>query len=179
MGRQQNEKIRVLLVEDEPAEAALIQRLLRSCSDGLFDVSHVENVKQTLHELKSTNFHIILLDLHLPDSTPMETIVLSSGGRVRNIPVVILSGRFDLKELAQDMNIPYFLTKGEFDAAQLCRTMYKAITDMGSKTEQSSHHSSSPHRGKTPHRGSCFTGKTTRTSNPETSITPSQPQHSS
>jgi len=122
--------IQVLLVEDEPAEAMLIQRLLRSCCPGMFNVTQVQTMKKARQELQGTNFQVVLLDLNLPDSAPMETITLGGTG-IRNIPVVIMSGRDDLKKLAKDMNMPYFLTKGDFDSAKLTRTLLKAMADAG------------------------------------------------
>lgn len=122
--------IQLLLVEDEPAEAILVQRLLRSCRPGMFTVTHVQTMKQARREMNSAKYHVVLLDLNLPDSAPMETIVHGCG-HASTIPVVILSGRDDLKEMAADLKIPYFLIKGELDPAKLTRTLFKAMRDAG------------------------------------------------
>jgi two-component system, cell cycle response regulator len=127
------EGIRVLLVEDEQAEAVLIQRLLQSCCPGMFEVTHVQTMKEARREINSKKYKLLLLDLNLPDSAPMETVVLG-GESVNNIPVIILSGRDDLEDLALELKIPFFLTKGKYDAGQLCIMLRKALVGTVAET---------------------------------------------
>lgn len=96
-----NEEFTVLLIEDNPADARLIEELLadaRGEDDGLrltaedrvdVTLTAVETLADGLAELGDAE--VVLLDLNLPDSTGLETLerVLETDVRV---PVVVLTG---------------------------------------------------------------------------------------
>ncbi len=77
--------LRVLLIEDTPADAQMIQDILRSPS---FEVTSVERLSDALAVLRSTHVDVILLDLMLPDSHGSETLHKRAAG----IPIVIITG---------------------------------------------------------------------------------------
>ncbi|MDO9220646.1 MAG: response regulator, partial [Thiobacillus sp.] len=58
----------VLLIEDEPADAKLIQDALTGAGNSLFSVEWVTRLADALERLKSERFEVVLLDLSLPDS---------------------------------------------------------------------------------------------------------------
>ncbi|MBF0129794.1 MAG: EAL domain-containing protein [Alphaproteobacteria bacterium] len=122
--------LRVLLVEDYPATARLIQTLLERGEPREFTVeiaSSLAGVSRLL--LRGGDpFDVVLLDLGLPDSSGVETLdqmlALDPG-----VPVIVLTGLDDesvaLKAVqhgAQD-----FLIKGEFDSGQLKRSVRYAV----------------------------------------------------
>jgi DNA-binding NtrC family response regulator len=83
----------VLLEEDSDSDALLIKVHLRS--DTRFLVTHVETLAGACEALgNSSAFHVVILDLNLPDSMGLSTFG-SLHDRFPEIPVVILSGQDD------------------------------------------------------------------------------------
>ena len=78
------EQTHVLLVEDSPADARLIQLYL-SEGNSQFTVSHVERLSDGLEQLSQGGVDVVLLDLNLPDSTGLDTFT-----RIYEYPLRIL-----------------------------------------------------------------------------------------
>ncbi|MER3479520.1 MAG: hypothetical protein C4327_03290 [Meiothermus sp.] len=115
--------IRVLLVEDNPGDAFLVQELLSEAGLWL-SVSRVERVAEALEQLAQSRFDAVLLDLSLPDARGLEAV-----HRVRSalpeITIVVLSGMADeqtalqaVREGAQD-----YLIKGQVDGDTIARAL--------------------------------------------------------
>lgn len=84
------EPLRVLLVEDSPADAELVLRVLRR--EG-FDVTSdtVQTVEDFTRQVRANPYQVILADYNLPQWRGIETIeVLRSEGL--DIPVILVSG---------------------------------------------------------------------------------------
>jgi signal transduction histidine kinase len=87
--------LRVLLVEDNPGDAKLIETHLDRVDDSQFgaglSLSHVESLAVAMERLEDERFDVVLLDLGLPESTGIETAerVLEAFPR---LPVVVLTG---------------------------------------------------------------------------------------
>ena len=80
----------ILSIEDNPANARLIERLLQRYSEVKL-LSAVEG-RLGLELAREHQPHIILLDQHLPDMTGMEVLEqLQWEPRTRNIPVIVIS----------------------------------------------------------------------------------------
>jgi len=62
----------LLLIEDDPAEAGLIQASLAGAGDGSFQVEWAANVSDALARLGKQAFAVVLLDLTLPDGRGVE-----------------------------------------------------------------------------------------------------------
>ena len=119
--------IRVLLVEDNAADALLVREELARAVGVVFQVQHAVLLQRALDLLPSQNFDVVLLDLSLPDSDGLDTF-----GRLQQVasdlPVLVLSHRADedlaLKSVqagAQD-----YLVKGQ-SAGLLVRAIRHAI----------------------------------------------------
>jgi diguanylate cyclase (GGDEF)-like protein len=120
--------IRVLLVEDNPADARFIRELLREVKSSTIELTCVLRLEEALEAVANTPVTIVLLDLNLQDSSGIETFT-----RLRDlapdIPVVVLSGLDDenaavnaMQEGAQD-----YLVKGDVSGAHLVRAIRYAI----------------------------------------------------
>ncbi|MCB0607164.1 MAG: response regulator [Lewinellaceae bacterium] len=118
----------VLLVEDDPAYARLVEIFLRNSEWVNCSLTILHNLRDTLDILEKRSFSAVLLDLSLPDSDGFETL---SGllSRFPNLNVIVLTGRSDhglglqtLKAGAQD-----FLVKGEFEADHIGKVLRYAI----------------------------------------------------
>lgn len=120
--------IRVLLVEDNPADARLIREQLREAGAVQFQLDHVDRLESGLKRASAESYDVMLLDLSLPDTQGLDTLVRVREGAPA-MPVVVLTGFDDealatgaLREGAQD-----YLVKGQADAQALVRSMRYAI----------------------------------------------------
>ncbi|HXD24232.1 MAG TPA: response regulator, partial [Gemmatimonadaceae bacterium] len=84
----------LLLVEDNAADARLVRELLLEARPHLFDVTHVTDLRSAVASLTGRRFDVIILDLGLPDSTGLETLVRARGG-APDVPVIVLTGLDD------------------------------------------------------------------------------------
>jgi PAS domain S-box-containing protein len=122
-------KLKVLLVEDNPGDARLIQVMLAEGSSALqFEVSWADRLQKAVELLAVNHFDAILLDLTLPDSQGLNTVI-AIVARVPDVPIIILTGLEDetvaikaLQKGAQD-----YLTKSQLNSDLLVRTMRYAI----------------------------------------------------
>ncbi len=120
--------IRVLLVEDNPADVRLVRELMADAGAGNFQLTHVEKLGEARALLIRDPFDAVLLDLVLPDARELEA--LSQISEISpQMPVVVMSGVGDealaLKALqrgAQD-----YLIKGNGDGELLARSLRYAI----------------------------------------------------
>jgi len=121
-------RIRVLLIEDNPGDARLIELMLAEADGDTFELRRVERMEDGLRELGAGGFDVVLSDLSLPDSHGLDTF-LRLQGRAPHVPIIVLSGLKDatvaleaVHQGAQD-----YLIKGEVDGQLLSRAMRYAI----------------------------------------------------
>jgi len=87
--------IHVLLVEDSPADARLIQELLRESGGREVTIEHTDRVATALQRLNASRPDVLILDLRLPDSTGLATFRRIQA-KTAAVPVIILSGLDDI-----------------------------------------------------------------------------------
>ncbi|MCX5654182.1 MAG: response regulator [Planctomycetota bacterium] len=123
-----NATLRLLLVEDNPADARLLSEYLCAPHGDLFQCTHVEVLTEALRYLKADRFDLILLDLSLPDSQGLDT-VRAVARQARGTPIVVLTGLDDetlgiasVRNGAQD-----YLVKGKADPQMLVRAIRYAV----------------------------------------------------
>lgn len=121
-------RTRLLLVEDNRGDADLVQMLLRDvCSDG-FEVKHTVRLCDALHELGSSSFDAVLLDLSLPDSYGMEPVT-----RVRavapHLPTIVLTGSDDTSLALRTLRegVQEYVVKGQVTGQSLRRAIEYAM----------------------------------------------------
>ena len=120
--------IRVLLVEDNPGDARLIQELLKEAKGGEFETAVVPRLSDAMERLDHEKFQLILLDLSLPDSRGIDTFH-KMAAHAPLVPLIVLSGLDDealalqtVEEGAQD-----YLVKGQVDPRILERAIRYAM----------------------------------------------------
>lgn len=86
--------IRVLLIEDDAGDAQLTKIALHQAKDVAFDVTWVQSITEAKEALKSATFHIMLLDLSLPDSNGLDTI-RQAKKLALHLPIIVLNGHGD------------------------------------------------------------------------------------
>jgi diguanylate cyclase (GGDEF)-like protein/PAS domain S-box-containing protein len=116
----------VLLIEDNPGDADLINEMLAEYP--LFNLISADRLSSGLICLEKYDISAVLLDLSLPDSVGMNTFSCIQRAAAE-VPVVVLTGTNDesvglnaVKGGAQD-----YLVKGHVDAQLLFRTINYAI----------------------------------------------------
>ena len=122
------EKIKVLLIEDDPSDLYLIKKMLAEERDDSFVLEHTDNLSEGLGRLNKTDFDVVLLDLGLPDSWGLETFI-TIHARAPQIPIVVLSG-LDDKSLAINAvhnGAQDYLVKGDINSTALQRCLRYAI----------------------------------------------------
>ena len=124
----ENERIRILLIEDDPDDVWVMRGLLGDRWDGPYELVHVELLAAGIRRCIETQFDVILLDLALPDSHGLETFI-SMHARATEVPIVVLSGFDDeltaikaVQAGAQD-----YLVKGQVSDHLLVRSIRYAI----------------------------------------------------
>ena len=120
--------IEILLVEDNPGDALLIQLMLREAGAGKYNLTRVGRLSEGLARIDAGGADIMLLDLNLPDSQGLETVARAQSHAER-IPIIVLTGVDDEDTCleAVKMGAQDFLTKGAIDGSLLIRSIRYAI----------------------------------------------------
>lgn len=120
--------LKILLVEDNPADADLLQEILDEVNDVQWSLVHVEWLKEAINSLNKNQFDIVLLDLSLPDQQGLGTVAQIHKA-APDLPIVVLTGLNDkgialetLRQGAQD-----YLVKGKIESDLLVRAIRHAI----------------------------------------------------
>lgn len=117
----------VLLIEDDPGDALLIQEMLeqQGCKAQLVTV---ERLSAGISHLQENCCDVVLLDMNLPDSSGLSTMTRLLDA-APSIPIIVLTGLSDegfgveaVKSGAQD-----YLVKGDIDGRILKRAMFYAV----------------------------------------------------
>ena len=120
--------MRVLLVEDDPGDARLIQAMLPESDAAKFEFTRTASLSEAIASLNHAPADIVLLDLDLPDSKGLETVdALCSVAP--DVPVVVLTGYADenTKVAAVLNGVQDFLIKGCTPADMLSRVLCHAV----------------------------------------------------
>jgi DNA-binding NarL/FixJ family response regulator len=125
----------LLIVDDNPADSDYIKALLNEVAPDRFDILVAENIEQTLTYIVERDVEIITLDLYLPDSNGIGTL-LSIRAKAPDVPVVIVSGLNDTKVTKEALfyGAQSYLVKGDFDGAKLLDAMVQAMTKQTQKS---------------------------------------------
>ncbi|NET58334.1 MAG: response regulator [Symploca sp. SIO2E6] len=123
-----NKPIYVLLVEDSPSDARLQHHRFSRLDREKWQLVHVESLTQAINHCNEFTFDVVLLDLNLPDSDGLETVV-EFRAAVPNIPVIVLTGSDDdeLALQAISQGTQDYLCKDKITIPLLVRTIYHAI----------------------------------------------------
>ena len=83
--------IRVLLIEDDPGDARMIEGMLSSEKNHRFELRRFETLQAGLEGLRARHVDVVLLDLGLPDNEGLSTLskVIALGA---GVPILVLAG---------------------------------------------------------------------------------------
>jgi len=120
--------LKLLLVEDNPGDARLIEEALADAGDDMFELEHVEDLASGSQRVADVDFQLVLLDLDLPDSVGLETFQQMRVCAPKT-PFIVLTGLNDegLALKAVQLGAQDYLIKGEADSHLLVRAIRYAI----------------------------------------------------
>lgn len=120
-------KTPILLIEDNPADADLINIFLKDVGFK-FELHQAETLQEGFEIIENRGIELALLDLTLPDSSGFKTVTAFLK-RAPQVPLIVLTGLNNeiignqaIKAGAQD-----FLVKGQIDEKQLGRSIRYAL----------------------------------------------------
>ncbi len=121
-------QIKVLLIEDDASSGSAIMEVLAAEGSPGYEVQWAHRLSSGLEALEKRGIQLILLDLSLPDSSNLDTLI-----RVRSkapeLPIVVLTGLADetLGIKAVQGGAQDYLVKGQFSVSLLLRSIRYAI----------------------------------------------------
>jgi PAS domain S-box-containing protein len=118
--------LNLLLVEDQPADVDMLQRMLRRGSG--FRVRHTASLAGALEILTQKGTDVILLDLTLPDSHGLETLDRVAAG-APELPIIVVT-HLDDEETAVGAvraGAQEYVVKGRIDERQLDHVIWSAV----------------------------------------------------
>ncbi|MEA3324498.1 MAG: PAS domain S-box protein, partial [Euryarchaeota archaeon] len=129
-----DKQIKVLLIEDNPGDARLIEEMLSEVDGTIFDVENACRLTEGLTRIRKGGIDAVLLDLGLPDSSGLGTFE-KVYEQAPKVPIVMLTGLDDTKLALEGvrMGAQDYLVKGSVDGNLLARTLRYAIERMAAE----------------------------------------------
>ncbi len=120
--------IKLLLIEDDPADTELFKDILSDIRHATIDIACANRLSSAFKYLEDGSIDVILTDLDLPDSHGLDTVI-NINEKFLEVPVIVLSG-FDHEDLAIEsvkLGAQDYLIKGQIDADRLIRSIRYSI----------------------------------------------------
>lgn len=119
--------MKIVLIEDSKSDALLVTEILKE-AHGDFTLTVAERLDEGIKLLRADSADVVLLDLNLPDSNGLQTLINLHKEAAR-IPIIVMTGLNDealalqaVRSGAQD-----YLVKGNINSDLLRRTLAYAI----------------------------------------------------
>ncbi|MFE8605241.1 hybrid sensor histidine kinase/response regulator [Archangium violaceum] len=128
MSMDEVKPLRLLLVEDNPGDARLLQEELTEVASVRFEVRHVTRMAEALAAVAEPGLDVVLLDLSLPDGHGLSNIERMQQAAPA-LPLVVLTGTDDeqLAMRAMHAGAQDYLVKGQATGPLLVRALRYAI----------------------------------------------------
>lgn len=132
------ERLSVLLIEDDIHDVELVQRAFSTVHPPIFDLYHAPRFLDAIQQIKQITFHVVLLDLGLPDSVGLNGVERLMS-QIPAIPVIVLTGSGDDESALAGIALgaQEFLDKNEVTPKRMIRTIRHAIKRKQHSLEQS------------------------------------------
>jgi DNA-binding response OmpR family regulator len=126
--------VHVLLVEDNPEAAWLVQTCLTGDEKEQFRVEWTQNLLEAMTRLTQPGIEVILLDLGLPELSGYRSFRAIEAASDAKIPIVILTS--DERSVSRDLTLGFgasdYLVKNRLSPLQLRQSLLNAIHRMRS-----------------------------------------------
>lgn len=125
---QKNKVYRVLVVEDNPGDYVLLLNYLQKSQLPVERIFHAETMAGVPALLKDNYFDIVLLDLSLPDSTGVDSVI-TLDRLMPKTPIIVFSGLSTVEIAVESISLGVqdYLIKGEFDEKLLAKCIQYSI----------------------------------------------------
>lgn len=124
--------IRLLLVDDNPVDALLAQRMLQALGDELpISTTWVDNAEKAMTEIREHPYDIVVLDYQLPGATGLDVLTATKQiPQLRRPAVIMLTASGSEKVAVDCMKIGArdYLRKDELAVAPLTRAITSALS---------------------------------------------------
>jgi PAS domain S-box-containing protein len=120
--------IRLLLVEDNPADARVVERHLKDAGLNQVNCDVVQSAAEAIQRLQTVEYDLVLLDLGLPDATGLQA--LRALRAVADLtPIIVLTGSDDYKQglIAVREGAQDYLEKRRVNAGMLSRVVSYSV----------------------------------------------------
>ncbi len=120
--------LRVLAVEDNPADALLLREMLRDSAAATADVRVVPRLSAAIEVLLDGGIDCVLLDLSLPDADGLDGLA-QIRTVAHEVPIIVFSGLNDerLAVQAVQAGAQDYLIKGQAESQLLARAIHYAV----------------------------------------------------
>lgn len=126
----------MLLIEDNRGDARLIEYML-AAAPASFELTWVDDLTSGIAHLRNVPSDVVLLDLGLPESAGLDSLMRLLAAAPNHPTVIVLSGLSDEKTAvrAVQSGAQDYLVKGQVDAALLMRAIRYAMERSQARAE--------------------------------------------
>lgn len=120
--------IKILMIEDNPADARFIAEMLKEIGNFDFEVINTSRLDEGLKYLITHQFDMIFLDLCLPDSEGIETFNIMKYN-APDLPIIVLTGLKNeiLAFSAVERGAQDYLVKDNVSSQSLLRSIKNSL----------------------------------------------------
>src|SRR5665647_189114 len=125
---QQINPYRILVVEDNPGDYVLLKEYLQLGKLSVEKIFHAADMAAAKAFVKDNSFDIVFLDLTLPDSTGVDSVI-TLNRLLPKTPIIVLSGLSTIEIATKSISLGAqdYLMKGEFDEKLLAKSVLYSI----------------------------------------------------
>src|SRR5665647_2686718 len=118
----------ILVVEDNPGDYFLLEEYLQLSKLPIEKIFHAANMAAATALVKDNSFDIAMLDLTLPDSTGIDSVI-TLNQLLPKTPIVVFSGLSTIEIAMESISLGAqdYLMKGEFDEKLLAKSVLYSI----------------------------------------------------
>jgi DNA-binding NtrC family response regulator len=122
-------KMRLLLIEDDPADVEFLRELLNDDRNYRFEIDWADRLKKGIEKINNGCYDIILLDLGLPEANGIDTFKKFKEMSCTSMPVVVLTGLDDDAAALEvvGMGAQDYLAKSDLNTKLIVRTLRYSI----------------------------------------------------
>jgi len=127
---------RLLVVEDNPGDYVLLEQYLQLSKLPIETIIHAKNMAAATALVKDNSFDIAFLDLTLPDSFGIDSVI-TLNRLLPQTPIVVFSGLSTIEIAMESISLGAqdYLIKGEFDERLLAKSVLYSIERKRTKEE--------------------------------------------
>ncbi len=123
-----DKSLNVLIVDDNVSIHNVLIKLLSVSDNCIYKVDSASTISTAIEKLNKSNFDIILLDLNLPDSSHLDSLI-TINKKKPSIPIIVITGEYtdEISSRAISYGAQDFLLKGKFNGYLLEKSINFAI----------------------------------------------------